>query len=118
MLTKIRISFEDGDRAELALSALRRAGIACRVDGQSGGSSRRAPVSPVYCANIYFPHAATLDAGSGPALTGSVLGSRAIVYPGAPVPSRGGVRLEVVVAPEKAAAALAILRNRGGYDAH
>ena len=118
MLTKIRISFEDGDRAELALAALRRAGIACRVEGQSGGRAQSAPLNPRYCANLLFPHAVTLDAGSGPALTGSVLGSRAIVYPGAPIPSRGGVRLEVVVAPEKAAAALAILRNRGGYDAH
>ena len=31
MSTNIRISFEDGDRAELALGALRRAGIACRA---------------------------------------------------------------------------------------
>ena len=118
MLTKSRISFEDGDRAELALAALRRAVLACRVDGQSGGSSRKAPFSPVYCANLYYPHAATLDAGRGPSLTGSVLGSREIVYPGAPVPSRGGVRLEVGAAPEKTPATLAILRNRGGCDAH
>ncbi|MBO6010432.1 MAG: hypothetical protein J6P71_01370 [Oscillospiraceae bacterium] len=118
MLTKIRISFEDGDRAELALSTLRRAGIACRVEASAGGRPQSAPLSPRYCANLLFPHAVTLDADRGPALTGNTLGSRAVLeFPFPPV-RRGGGRLELGVAPEKAAAALAILRNRGGYDAH
>ena len=119
MSTNIRISFEDPDRAELALGALRRAGIACRASEPEDGRSGGAPVSGEYCANMFFPHSATLAGDRDQSLTASFLGSRAVVeFAQAPFPVRGSVRLDISVADEKAGDALRILRNRGGYDAH
>ena len=119
MSTNIRISFEDSDRAELALGALRRAGIACTVSEPEAGPKEGAPVSPEYRANMFFPHSVTLAGDRDQSLTASFLGSRAVVeFAEAPFPVRGSVRLNVRVADEKAGDALRILRNRGGYDAH
>ena len=119
MSTNIRISFEDSDRAELALAALRRAGIAFNVSEPEDGRSGGGPVSREYCANMFFPHSATLAGDRDQSLTASFLGSRAVVeFAQAPFPVRGSVRLDVGVSDEKAGDALRILRNRGGYDAH
>ena len=119
MSTNIRISFEDGDRAELALGALRRAGIACRASEPEVSRKSGAAVSPEYRANMFFPHSVTLAGDRDQSLTASFLGSRAVVeFAEAPFPVRGSVRLDISVDDEKAGEALRILRNRGGYDAH
>ncbi len=121
MSTSIDISFESRDRADLAMSALRHAGIAFRATGGTRGSRaaarRSAPVSPEYCANMYFPHPAALFTGSGQDFMNNTLGSRAIIGDYSAF-DRGSVRLRVRVPDEHAEDAGRILRNQGGYDAH
>lgn len=118
MSTNIRVSFEDSDRAELALGALRRAGIAFRASEPEARAGSGAPVSPEYRANLFFPHSVTLAGDRDQSLTASFLGSRGVVeFAEAPFPVRSSVRLDIAVADEKAGDALRILRNRGGYDA-
>lgn len=118
MSTSIHISFENRDRADLAMSALRRAGIAFRASGSSRREPRRTTlVSPEYCANMYFPHPAALFTGSGQDLMNNTLGSRAIIEDSSYI-GRGSIRLSVRVPDEKAGDAERILRNQGGYDVH
>ena len=122
MSTSIQISFENRDTAELALSNLRKAGIAfSAAGGTSTSTAMKTPVSPEYCANIFFPFppAPFVSAGQNN-LMNNGYGSRAIVgmdSVGTPLMETGSMRLNITVPNDRAKEARRILHNRGGYDA-
>ncbi|NLO48481.1 MAG: hypothetical protein GX111_09220 [Clostridiales bacterium] len=129
-MANIHVRFENRDMADIAMSRLRRKGIAYKISESvtegSSGHNEKVPFAPQYVANLLFPFAppnvATNsninDYNLGQASTN--FGSRAVLgadsiglpYYGA----NGEVHLRFVVNDANRDNTRMILRNSGGFD--
>lgn len=126
-MATIEVRFESRDMADMAMSRLRRKGIAYKIsDTKTEDTNIKTPFAPQYIANLIFPFTppnltatnSVNDTNLNRPIPG--LASRAVLSAetiGLPLYGEGGeVHIRFIVNDANRDTAKAILRNSGGYD--